>query len=81
MAGIFMLYILGFDFLNIKRQVFVIFITEFVAVLISYGHIFSVKWSIDAPIFFKNKKKSVIFTYLLFFVFAGLILVKNNFFF
>lgn len=83
MSTIFLLAAFGFDFFDIGKQTVAIFITEFAAIMITYGHIFSIKWNKDAPSFFKERNSSlkIIGSYIFFFIWAGIILVRNNYFF
>ncbi len=82
MAIIFILLIFNVDFLNIKKQLPIIFLTEFAATLIMFGHSFYLSWNKDVGGFFRKKSiLELIFTYLFFYVWIGIILLRNNYLF
>ena len=82
MAIIIALSGFGLDFFNIQKQLPVIFITEFAAILIMAGHIFHINRNKDVPAFLRKKSKlGLIGTFLFFYIWAGIILIRNNYLF
>ncbi len=73
----------GFDFFGISSIAGIFFITEFAATLISFIHVFIVNWQAKAPDFLKKKEPflEIAFAYIFFFVWAGISLLSNNYFF
>lgn len=73
----------GLDFFGVSAIAPVFFIIEFAAILVAHIHIFVVNWQSKAPSFLKKKEPflEIAFGYVFFFVWAGIILLNNNYFF